>query len=92
MTLQSIIAINFIFYKDNDAEHVMHSKSDNIEIMINDKILEELFQSLLNSYWIGLETSLIGSDFIFHCVDLLYYKYHKNRLNEVDHIWILLIG
>ena len=70
----------------------MHSKSDNIEIMINDKILEELFQSLLNSYWIGLETSLIGSDFIFHCVDLLYYKYHKNRLNEVDHIWILLIG
>ena len=92
MTLQSIIAINFIFYKDNDAEHVMHSKSDNIEIMINDKILEELFQSLLNSYWIGLETSLIGSDFIFHCVDLLYYKYQKNRLNEVDHIWILLIG
>ena len=26
--------------KDNDAEHVMHSKSDNIEIMINDKVNE----------------------------------------------------
>ena len=25
------IAINFISSKDNDEEHVMHSKSDNIE-------------------------------------------------------------
>ena len=30
---------------DNDEEHVMHSKSDNIEVMINDKadgVMEEL--------------------------------------------------
>ena len=31
------IAINFMSSKDNDEECVMHSKSDNIEIMINDK-------------------------------------------------------
>ena len=40
----------------------MHSKSDNIEIMINDKadeVIEELFQSLLSRYQIELETSFI---------------------------------
>ena len=34
--IQLTIANNFIFSIDNDEEHVMHSKSDNIEIMIND--------------------------------------------------------
>ena len=36
----------FMFSKDNDEEHVMHSKSNNIEIMINnkvDEVIEELF-------------------------------------------------
>ena len=58
----------------------MHSKSDKMEIMINDKadeVIEELFESFLNSYQIGLETSIRGSDFIFDCVHLLYYKCHK---------------
>ena len=32
--IQLTIAINFISSKDNDKERVMHSKSDNIEIMI----------------------------------------------------------
>ena len=54
----------------------MHSKSNYIEIMINDKadeVIEELFQSLLSRYRIGLETSMKGSDFIFDCVHLIYY-------------------
>ena len=37
----------------------MHSKSDNIEIMINDEadeIIEELFDSLKNRYQIHLES------------------------------------
>ena len=53
--------------KDNDEEHVMHSKSDNVKMMINDKEDEviELFQSLLSRHQIGLETSMKGSDFIF---------------------------
>ena len=58
----------------------MHSISDNIEIMINDKpdeVKEKLFQSLLPRYQTGLETSLKVSDFIFDCVNLLYYKCHK---------------
>ena len=35
--IQLTMEINFISSKDNDEEHVMHSKSDNIELMINDK-------------------------------------------------------
>ena len=37
--------------KDNDEEQVMHLKSDNIEVMINDKKnenIEERFQSILS--------------------------------------------
>ena len=30
------MTINFISFKDNDEEHAMHTKSDNIEIMISD--------------------------------------------------------
>ena len=77
---QLTIAINFISSKDNDDEHVLHSKSDNTPIMINDKVdevIEELFQSLLPRYQIGLETSMKDSDFIFDCVHLLYHKCHK---------------
>ena len=46
----------------------MHSKSDSIKVMFFDKadeVMKELFQSLLNRYQIGWETSMIGSDFIF---------------------------
>ena len=35
--IQLTIANNFIFSIDNDEEHVMHSKCDNIEVMINDE-------------------------------------------------------
>ena len=35
--LQLTIANNFISSIDNDEERIMHSKSDNIEIMINDE-------------------------------------------------------
>ena len=53
----------------------MHSKSDNIEIMINDKedeVIEEFIQSLLNRYQMELTTWMRGSDFIFDYVHLLY--------------------
>ena len=59
--IQLTVAINFISSKDNDEEHVIHSKSGNIEILINDKsdeVIEKIFESLLNRYQIGLETSM----------------------------------
>ena len=58
-------------YKDTNEEHVIHSKSDNIEIMISNKADEFIlgfFQSHLFRYQIGLEISMEGSDFIFDCV------------------------
>ena len=39
---------------------------------------KEIFQSLLSSYQIGLDTSTI----IFDCVNLLYYKYHKINIKQ----------
>ena len=35
--IQLTIANNFISSKDNDEEHVMHSESDDIEIIMNDQ-------------------------------------------------------
>ena len=63
----------------------MHSKSDNIEIMINDKaheVNETFFESLFNRYQIGLETSMRDSAFIFDCSQLLYYKWHKINFKQ----------
>ena len=80
-----IIPINFISSKDNDKESVMHSKSDNMVIMINgkgDEVIEKLFESLLSRYQIRLETLMRGSDFIFDCVHLSYYKCHKDWIKS----------
>ena len=49
MEIQLTIANNFISSLNNDEERVMHSKNDNIEIMISDetdKVIEELFVHL----------------------------------------------
>ena len=45
--------------------------SDSIEMMINDntdEVIEERFQLLHPRYWIGLETSMKDSEFVFDCV------------------------
>ena len=68
------IANNFTFFIDNDEERAMDSKSDNIEIMMNneaDVIIEELFDSLKNRYQTNLE-SMKGSQFVSNYVHLLY--------------------
>ena len=61
---------NFIFFIDDDEECVMYSKSDNVEIMINDEAEEDIKESSK------------GSKFVFDYVDLLYYKCHKSNLNR----------
>ena len=46
----------------------MHSKIDNIEIMMNDEadeVIKKLFDSLKNRYHNNLE-SMKGSDFVFN--------------------------
>ena len=47
----------------------MHSKSDNKEIMSNDKadeVVEELFESILNIYQNNLERLMKGIEFLYH--------------------------
>ena len=49
-------------------------KSDDMEVMAYDnldQVIEELFDSLLSRYQLGLETRMRGSDLIFHCVNSL---------------------
>ena len=63
----------------------MHSKGDKIEILSHDKtneVIEELFESLLSRHEIRLETSMKCSDFIFDCVNLLYYRRNKTYLDR----------
>ena len=61
----------------------MHSKSDNIEIMISDEadeVIKELFDSLKNRYQNKLE-SMKSSEFVFGYVNLMYYECHKINPN-----------
>ena len=51
--IQFTITNNFISSIDNDEELVMHSKSDNIKIMINDEadeFIKEPFDSVKDRY------------------------------------------
>ena len=52
--IQLTIAINFIFSKDTDEEHVMHLKRDNKEIMIYDKV-NDVIQELLNHFFLDIK-------------------------------------
>ena len=58
------MSINFISSKDSDEARNMHTKSDNIEIIIGSEtndIVEELRKSLLQNYHNNLEESMKGS-------------------------------
>ena len=65
--------INFISSKDSRETRNMHTKSDNIEIMMvseTDDIIGERFKSLFQKYQEGLEESMRGREFVFNNVDL----------------------
>ena len=84
--IQLTMAINFISSKpDSDETRTMHTKSDNIEIMMGsetDEIIEGLFESLLERYQEGLEESMRGSEFIFDSVDALHFDLNKISLSR----------
>ena len=64
--------------------NAMHSKSYNIQIMINDEadgIIKEFFDSLKKRYQNNLE-SMKGSDFVFDNAHLLCHKCHKINLGH----------
>ena len=71
--IQLTMSIIFTSSKDSDETPNMHTKSNNIEIMMGteiDDIIKEL-KSLLQKYQERLEESMKGSDFVFDSVDLL---------------------
>ena len=63
----------------------MHTKSNNVEIMIGsntDEIIKDLFKSFLQKYQEGLEESMRGSEFVYDSVDVLYYNFNKLSLSR----------
>ena len=48
-----------------------------------DDITKELFQSTLKRYQSGLEESMRGSEFVYDCVNELFYRLHKVDINRV---------
>ena len=84
--IQLTMQITFISSVDTREFCIMHSKSDNVEIIMcieTDNIINELFEFFLGKYHEKLETRMEkGSNLKFKSVDLLYYSLHKISLNR----------
>ena len=83
--IQLTMAINFISSKDSDETRTMHTKSNNVEIMVGsetNEIIEDLFKSFLQKYQKGLEEPMRGSEFVYDSVDVLYYNLNKASLSR----------
>ena len=83
--IQLTMSINFISSKDFDETRTIHTKSDNINIMLDsatDEIFEKHFESLLQKYQEELEEKMRGSEFVFVCGDILNCNLNKISLNR----------
>ena len=68
------MAINLTSSKDSDETRTIHTKSNNVEIMIGsetNEIIKDLFEFFLQKYQEGLEESMRGSEFVYDGVDVL---------------------
>ena len=70
--------IQLTISEDNE-EHVVHSKSDNMKIVISDEADEVIIFFFL--IHINLQF-MRGSEFVFNYLQLLYYKCHKININR----------
>ena len=78
------VKMNFTTSKDSEEKCLMHSKSDNREIMSDfdkEDIIEELIHSLLQSYHVGLEQSMKVSSVLLDYVKGYFYKCYKVSFN-----------
>ena len=84
--IQLTAEINFTSLEpDSDETRIMHTKSDNTEIMIGsdtNEVIKELFKSFLQRYQEGLQEKMRGSEFESDGVNLLYYDFNKISLNR----------
>ena len=83
--IQLVMGIIFISFIDKNETQVMHTKSDNVEIMNGtdtSDAINKLINSFMKRYQEGLETKMKGSSYIFEHIDLLEYHLHKISLNR----------
>ena len=84
--VQLTAEINFISLKPgSDETRIMHTRSDNIEIMVgddNDDVTEELFNSFLQKYEENLQNKMRGLELEFDGVNFLYYDFNKISINR----------
>ena len=79
------MGINFISSKHSDETRTMHTRSNNVEIMVGsetNEIIEDLFKSPLQKYQEGLEESMRGREFVYDSVDVLYYNLNKVSISR----------
>ena len=84
--LQLTAEISFISLKPgSDETRVIHTKSDNEEIMNGsdtNEIIERLFESFLQKCEENLQDKMKGSEFEFDGIDFLYYDFDKISINR----------
>ena len=94
--IQLSMRIIFVSFIDKNETQVMHTKSDNVEIMNGtdtSDAINKLINSFMKRYQEGLETKMKGSSYTFERIDLLEYHLHKISLNGgssyiESHKWI----
>ena len=83
--IQLTMAINFISSKDSDETRTVHTKNNNVEIMMSsetNEIIEELFESFSQKYQEVSEESIKSSEFVYDSVDALFYNLNKVSLSR----------
>ena len=83
--IQIIVKIVFVSLIDKIETQVIHTKSDNIEIMNGtdtSDAINKLIDSFMKRYQEGLEAKMKGSSYIFEHIDLLEFHLHKIRLHR----------
>ena len=76
--------VSFISLTNKESD-IMHSKSDNIEVMrgrSSNDIVNMLIESFKQRYQEGLETRMRGSSYVFNNIRLLEYHFHKISLSR----------
>ena len=93
--IQVTIRIIFISFIDKNETRVMHTKSDNVEIMNGtdtSDAINELINTFMKRYQEGLQTKMKGSSYIFERINLFEYHLHKISLNRGTSYLNLLNG
>ena len=83
--IQITMRIIFISFTDKNETQVMHTKSDNVEVMNGtdtSDAINEFIDSFMKRYQEGLETNMKRSRYIFERTDLLEFHLHKISLNR----------